>query len=266
MEPLLISYDNAPTEETEFFIKTLKANRWNYNIVGIGDKWEGFTTRTKSYYAHLKLLPEDQIVILSDARDVVCVRSPKAFVDAYASFKKPIVVSMELVCGGKMNVPDDFKFFQCKPLTEYWRNLGMTDKPARKFVNAGLVCGRAGDLVKFYEWAIKNEFTDDQLALGHYMCSFPDQVGADIHAELLHTTNFGVNAGVLDIHIQKHDAPTLAEIFGRGAFFIHTPGSSTKRGNYSVYIALKALIDAGFSDEMLRGPYKYAEPVWNEIF
>ena len=141
----------------------------------------------------------------------------------------------------------------------------MSTLPSRKFVNNGLIAGTVEAVKRFLQWALENKYTDDQFALGNYMNTFPELVAADTAAELLHTTTFGVNAGIQDIHRQKQDAPTLAEVLGRGAFFLHVPGSSSK-GQKVIYDLVCTLIDAGAGDAMLGGVYKYAEPEWNEVF
>jgi hypothetical protein len=85
--PLVVTYDNAPNEFTYYFTKTLNRQEWDYKIVGEGEVWEGWQTRMKAYRNYLYTLPDEKIVVLSDARDVVCVRSPRAFMDAFHSFQ-----------------------------------------------------------------------------------------------------------------------------------------------------------------------------------
>jgi hypothetical protein len=263
--PIVISYDNAPTENTKYFINTLESNGWGYKIVGTGETWEGWPTRMRAYSKILGTLPDDKVVILSDARDVVCVRSPKAFMDGFRKFNKDMVVSMELLCGGIIDNPTDAIRSQCKPVTNYWKHNNITTIPPRRYVNNGLVAGKAKALKVFMDWIIEHKFQEDQLGLGNYVNTFPDRVALDVEAEILHTTTFGVNAGILSIHTQKHDSPTFAEFFGRGAFFLHIPGIQNK-GQAVIYEYVKKMIDAGARCNILSGAYKYKEPVWNEIF
>ena len=265
--PIVITYDNAPTEATHYFIRTLEQQGWQYKLIGEGDKWEGWVTRMRAYRKELDALTEDQIVVLSDARDVVCVRSPKAFIDGFHSFKKDIVVSMEITCGGRIDVPDkdlyaDPPVRNCRPLMDYWKYHNVTKLPNRRFVNNGLVAGTVKALKIQLDWVLVR-FGDDQVGMGYYINEFPDCVGLDIDAELLHTSNFGLNAGVLYIHNQKHDSPTLSEMFGRGAFFLHFSGFVNK-GQTILYNTVKSLIDMGTCDELLRRPYGCSEPKWNE--
>jgi hypothetical protein len=263
--PLLVTYDNAPNDNTRYFIKTLETQGWSYKLIGVGEKWGSWPTRMRAYRDFLCTLDDEQLVVLSDARDVVCVRGPKAFVKGFNTFKKDMVVSMELLCGGKLNPPEIFNCVQCIPLTAYWRHHKVDPLPCRKFVNNGLVSGRAKALKACLNWIIDNNYVDDQLGLGAYMNAFPDRVAADVNADILHTTNFGVNAGIQSIHVQKHDSPTFAELFGRGAFFIHISGLGGK-GQLVMYKFVCTMIDTGSCDNLLREPYKYSEPEWDEVF
>jgi hypothetical protein len=115
------------------------------------------------------------------------------------------------------------------------------------------------------QWSLDNNIPDDQLALGKYINAFPEKFGLDTSAALLHTTNFGVNAGIQSIHIQKQDSPTFAELFGRGAFFIHIPGCVNK-GQAVIYDYVKRTFEAGACDATLSASYKYKEPEWDEVF
>jgi hypothetical protein len=92
-EPLVIAYDNKPdNENTRFFIQTLKNTNWKYKMIGEGEEWKGFINRMMRYLEELYLLEDDTIVVLSDARDVIALRDPKFFIEAFKSFQKPILV------------------------------------------------------------------------------------------------------------------------------------------------------------------------------
>lgn len=265
MDPLVLTYDNKPTENTQFFLQTLERNGWTAQCVGVGEEWAGFVSKIRGYRTALESVPAQQLVVLADARDVVCLRQPRAFADAFASFGAPIVASMELFCGGKFDVDEDFKHPKCRPLHAYWKHHGRTTPPLRKFVNSGLLAGTAHALYTMLDWILAHKFVDDQFAVGSYMCAFPDRVAADHEAALLHTSTFAVNAGIQSIHVQKHDSPTFAELFGRGAFFLHIPGLSGT-GQACMYEFVKHALAHGAHDETLRAPYKYDVPAWDEKF
>jgi len=260
--PLVLTYDNKPTDASHVFFNSLKTNGWDFRLVGEGDDWRGFVTRMTGYLNFLKTLHHEQLVILSDARDVICVRPPKAFSKGFAFFKKPIVVSMELFCEGHLIPPDDhlLKMWQCLPLNKYWAYHNIKN-PKRKYVNAGLIAGKVNALIEMYEWILKNKFKDDQLGLGHFMVTFPEKVAADYDALLLHTTTSVVYAGLNDIHIQASDSPTFAELLGRSAFFLHFPGTHNN-GQAMLYNTIKELVKSGLNCSKLTGPYGWDEPDW----
>lgn len=263
-KPLLISYDNNPQKTTFNFIKSLNNNDWEYIFIGKGEKWISFKNKIIGYYNFLKLLPPQKIVILSDARDVFCCRSPNKFRDSYNSIGKKLITSMELFCDGHMDVNELTHIpHQCTPLTKYWKYANVVNLPNRKFVNSGLICGTVEQCLHAFEWINESMLNDDQLALGMYINAFPEKVYLDINAEILHTSGFAVTCGLYKNKIQKEDSPTLAELFGRGAFFLHIPGCANK-GQKLVYDCISNLMDLNINDKRLRLPYNYTEPEWNE--
>ena len=264
-QPLVVTYDNKPTENTKFFLQTLENNKWNYKLIGEGETWQGFTSKLNGYANFIKTLDPTQLIIVSDARDVVCLRGPKAFKKGFESFNKDLVVSMETTCCGLFTPKPESKCVQCVHLTEYWKYNSVTNLPDRKYVNSGLVAGKAAAVLDWLEWSITNKYNDDQYALGSYINAFPQKIGADVHAILLHTSTFGINAGIQSIHIQKNDSPTFAELFGRGAFFLHISGVGGL-GQGCIYEYVKLMLTAGANNDRISRLYKYNEPDWDEVF
>lgn len=262
--PLVVSYDNCPNDNTRLFVKTLETNGWNYKLLGMGDVWRGLINKVVGYHDYLKTIDPQTVVILSDARDVFCVRGPKAFLEGWRTFNKDMVVSMELFCDATMDKPDNYVGQQCVSLTKYWAHHNIKQLPSRKFVNSGLVAGRAGELCKWLQWTLDNKYLNDQLALGIYMNLFPERIAIDVDAILLHTSTFGTNAGMHGyLRLQNHDSPTLAELCGRGAFFLHIPGINISKGQAFIYDTVRGIIQNGIGDKQLRASYDYEEPGWN---
>jgi hypothetical protein len=265
-DTVLISYDNATNTNTKHFINTLDANIWNYRMIGEGERWEGFVqTRMTGYLRAISKLPSDTLVVLSDARDVVCVRPPNAFKTGFLSYGGRIIVSMELFCEGHMS-EDKTSGLQCIPLTNYWKHYTIHDKekPPRKFANAGLLAGYAKDLKHMFTWILENKYTDDQLGVCNYMNTFPQNVYADIHAELLHTTSYAVCSGIVDLKIQASDSPTFSEILGSSSFFIHVPGHPNSKGQKYLYDSIVSTLTM-LNNTKLNTVYKRPPPGWHEI-
>jgi len=263
MRPILVSYENETiNENSAFFFETARRNGWEIQQIGLGAKWEGFAQRTKAYRDVCATYDKDRILVFSDARDVFCVRSNKAFEAAFQHFGCPILVSAEIFCQGRMNVEDDFVGWQCASLSRYFKHHGITPG-LRKFVNGGLLAGYAGALGEMYSWIIENNYKDDQLGIAMYMNAFPQKVALDTEAIVLHTSVYGVEGGIYHIHKQKLDAPTFAELFGCGAFFLHIPGHSFK-GQKFLYTCVKEHLQKHSSSELIM---LYSKPIpgWDDF-
>lgn len=208
-------------------------------------------------------------MILSDSRDVFCVRSPEHFVKAFNSFKKPLLVSLEIFCQGYPDdraVLDTSKIWQCVPLNEYWKH--QKEKPTvRRYVNGGLNAGKAKDLLEYFEWVKTTSWTDDQASLGDYMNKFPDKVAADIHASVLHTSGYGVNGGTYTKN-QWEDSPSFAELTGKKSFFLHIPGINGSKGQMKIYNMVKKLLidDAANAEWFMEGYDKNIKCTWDKGF
>jgi len=259
--PLVITYDNKPTKNTRNFLYTLNRNKWDYVLIGEGETWEGFISKMRGYKKYLETLNPKKIVVISDSRDVFCLRCPKSFLKKVRGIKQPMIVSMEIFCEGMIFPKEDYKGTQCVLLNDYYKHHGIDSSVnLRKFVNSGLICGEAGVVLEYFNYAIDNKFEDDQLALGMFMNLYPEKIFADIHANLLHNSVFGCNAGILHIELQKHDSPTIAEFCGRSSFFLHIPGIHSIKGQENVYNMVWKIIGPGLSDELLREGYDCEEP------
>jgi hypothetical protein len=249
--PLLISYCNSPEDDTHKntlnFIRSLENNGWKYSIINRGEKWEGFITRMKGYLTYLLSLDPNQIVILSDARDVFCCRCPTQFINNFKKYDKKIVVSMELFAEGNTYYEPTKTYYQVTWIEKYWKyyNIDYT-KINRKFVNNGLITGYVSELIKLLKWSLNNNYTDDQKALGAYVNEFPELVYADINAELLHTTGAFVTCGLYDKPTQNFDSPSFSELSGLGPYFLHIPGATHKEnlpGQNHLYNCVNSVID-----------------------
>jgi hypothetical protein len=263
MNPVLISYENETGhEKSEFFFDTARRNGWEVQQVGLGEKWEGFFSKVKRYRDVCATYNKDRILVLSDARDVFCVRDSKAFTAAFEYFSSPILVSAELFCEGRYSVEDNFVGSQSASLTSYFKHHNLLPG-LRKFVNSGLIAGRASALHEMWSWIIENNYKDDQLGIAMYMNAFPQKVALDVDAIVLHSSTYGVEGGIYHIHQQKQDSPTFAELFGCGAFFLHIPGLRLK-GQQFIYDCVRRHLENHPSNEIVLF-YGKPEPAWDEF-
>ena len=261
-KPLVISYENDKTNTNSLlFHKILERNNWDYLFVGEGEKWNGFKNKINGYYNILQKLHQDKIVLLSDARDVFCLRSPKHFIqylNAKLDLKEQILVSAEMFLVGHMdwteeiisnylqktNKPYDNVFWQGIPLNKYWSfHNKQNDLPLRKYVNSGLIVGKVSNLLKMWKWILDNDISDDQLGVAKYTETFPQFIKLDYEATILHTSCYGVDGGLYDIEKQKYDSPTFSELYGISSYFLHIPGINISKGQKHIYTLIREMIE-----------------------
>ncbi len=150
-------------------LKNSLQNGWEHVILGQGVKWESWQTRTKSYINYVSTLPENEVVVLCDAFDVLCLRSSDNFLEDFKSLNRKIVIGAETCCIGN-----------CVPPIQWWRNENMDSKNECKYVNGGLIAGEASALKLMYQWGLNQNIVDDQMALGSYTNKYPHDVWIDI--------------------------------------------------------------------------------------
>jgi hypothetical protein len=105
-EILVIAYDNNPYlseiagGSLYNFVLGLEHYNYNYIIIGNNQKWEGWTGRMMEYIKCLKLLPESQKLIMSDARDVLINNTYDDFKKKFEKYdgNNKIIFSTEVGC------------------------------------------------------------------------------------------------------------------------------------------------------------------------
>jgi hypothetical protein len=256
--PLVVAYDSALGNHpnSEFYKQTLVSHNWEYAFINVSDKYRGHYDKILGYYEMLLTLPADKIVVLSDCWDVVCCRNVKAFMAAYASMKSDFIVSMELFCNSTTDIVTT-PAPACMPLTTYWKHHTNGIYPLRKYVNSGLIVGKASCLMHFYKYVMeKKAGSSDQISLGCYMNDYPERVCVDVDRILLHSTTFGKSGGCENMNLQKQDAPTYSELFGRDSFFLHFPGCGFK-GQKFLYDFTCSIIKQGYDSRILNKLYDH---------
>lgn len=91
--PLVITYDNQSinNEKNESFINFLKGlvhYKYNFIVCGINTKWDGWYGRYKIYMELLENIPDEQLIFITDSRDVLVNDSPKEFINNYNKLLK----------------------------------------------------------------------------------------------------------------------------------------------------------------------------------
>ena len=73
---------------------------YKYRIIGHGLKWENFMTKIRTCYDYIKTVPDNSIICIIDAYDVLACDTPQNLLNKFLSFNKNIVVGAENACGG----------------------------------------------------------------------------------------------------------------------------------------------------------------------
>jgi len=92
-KPLVITYDNqsVKNKKNESFVNFLNGlNYYKYNFIvcGIDTKWDGWYGRYKIYLELLNKIPENQLLFITDSRDVLVNNSQEEFIKNYNNLLK----------------------------------------------------------------------------------------------------------------------------------------------------------------------------------
>ena len=266
--PLVVTYCNkfkaTNHENTRRLVETLKINNWDHVVLGDGETWVNFMTKINACRRYLETLNPDKVVIVSDAHDVYCTRNVHYFMEDFKALNKPIVTSMELFAEGQINYRPKFEYKQVEWLGPYFEHHGMCVKPTdhvKKYINGGLTCGYAKNLLHLHNWMFEKGYTDDQKGTAAYANAHPDDVHLDMNAQMLHTCTSGVNFGIHTMS-QLDDSPSFDELFGHSAYFLHIPGLRCGGGQpilYDVVYDVMQKYNARIAGQIPTHNYNYIE-------
>ena len=274
--PIVISYETDSNNiNSSMFKKTLDKYGWEYKMIGQDIQWSGFIDKINGYYNELCILPDDKITVLSDARDVFCLRKPDFFIEKISTIiDKQIIISTELFLRGHMNWSaqqisnvlnePDF-FYQGVPLDKYWSFYNIQNKPNRKYVNSGLIVGKVVYLKKALKWILDNHYKDDQLGFSMYTNEFPEYVYLDYDAKYIHTSGGFINGSLYNHSIQTCDVPSFVELLGLSSYFLHIPGIEGSIGQKHIYKIIYTLFELNILENMFE-LYKLKGDKLQDIF
>lgn len=146
---LILSVATHDERMIEIFKSSAKKQGIQLELLGYGEEWKGFGWRWKKILAYLKKneIPDDEIVIITDAFDSIVVAPSKTIEKKFLEFKSPMVFSCE---------PYASNF---KAISRYYRWRVFGPDP---IINGGSYIGYAGAIVKFIARIKFQDNTDDQ--------------------------------------------------------------------------------------------------------
>jgi hypothetical protein len=148
-----------------------KSRGHSKGVIGFGDGQWGFKLQYLLDFCKKKK-PND-IVLYTDAWDVVIVNDCSTAIKVYKSFKKDIVIGAEKLC-----MPHPWNFYKFNWFSDTF-----------PFLNAGVIMGKANTIIKLIEkyWD-KSENIDDQLLWQKIYLENKDKIVLDTSAKLILNT------------------------------------------------------------------------------
>jgi len=144
--------------------RSARKEGWDPHVLGMGTKWEGFSTKTQLLLGALKHLPREQPVLITDAYDLLLTGSPDRL-----QVQDKIIIGAERRKGpNALRVPHSREFYP----------------------NMGFVAGKAGILRRMYTRLLKICPHDDQLAVSQYMRQEPHLFLLDVHSKWVLNLNY----------------------------------------------------------------------------
>jgi len=170
----VVTVSTTPPEQTtkpelKQWIASAQTHGFDYEILGIGVQWKGFSTKTSLVLDYLQSQPPQEVVAVVDCWDFLWLRGPDAVQKAFESYDAPIVIGSETRCG-----------FNCTQ---------SVCKDPQNNPNGGFAIGTAASLEKMYAFILENSPEDDQVGMGMYRNANCGQVALDVDCRLVVNVN-----------------------------------------------------------------------------
>ncbi len=163
-----------------------------YKVLGNGEKWKSWYGRSLSYIKFLETIDPNTFVLLCDGRDVVINQSFNKFYDKMLSirnkFNKIIVGTEEGCCTGDKNqsVYRSSKINKnIDPFPIYMKYMKDQSTSNLSYLNFGMLCGTASELLYMFKLLDIKENQDDQALLYKVYYDNPELFYLDYNQELL---------------------------------------------------------------------------------
>lgn len=258
------------------FKKSLKKNNYEYNVL-TNDKWLGFGNKIRNIHKYIKKLPDDKIIIVSDARDVISVNhtSQQLLSKIKPLIKNKIIISTEIGCCVKFQFkPGEYRTKKGEvshrtfdvnndytpDIINKWKDMFSNHAAKHKIqykdddrrsihINAGIYMGTVKNIKKMYDLLNIDNLEDDQILISEIFYLYPEMFLLDYHR------SFFSNSHVWDTHNKKSIKEDTGCPFVIGdkkklkdtnsntyPYFIHTPGK-----HWNCYNAVKTYLNLQLS-------------------
>jgi hypothetical protein len=195
-----------------YLIESCKRNSKELEVLGYGEKWEGFNWRYVKMMEYLKTLPKDDIVCFVDGYDVICCRDLNEIIPEFLKIKEKT--------GCKMIVAND----KGDPIQI---NLGKLffGECKNNSINAGTYIGYVSDILeiieKIYNLNPKND-ADDQVLMTKYCQQNEKDIFIDSNNELFLPLLYTLRD--INNYIEINEENHILTYNSNQPFFIHANG------------------------------------------
>lgn len=211
-EVLILTFANMRNNPRKNYEESLKQYNYKYVILGDGVKWKNFMTRIKEYKDYLQNnVAPDALVCFTDCFDVYACGPPNELIEKFKSFNTNIVISTEVLGGGK----------QCKPVIEWWKRKPKNIKTRNIYVNGGCYLGICKYLIDMFTFMLNSGYDDDQYAIGVFVNKYPELVELDYKSKII-----GTITGLDHYNYIKDNMRIKNVETNQYPCFIHTPGTT----------------------------------------
>ena len=151
----------------EFKFEELINNKFEkITVLGMGQKWTGFTMKYELMYEHIKNMDDNKIIIFLDGFDCVVQNHPKKAIEIFKERNHKFLISKDIENGSNM-------FSECK------NNM---------VASSGMYMGYVKYLKQIYESSFTKKCKDDQAILNK-MCKDFDFIDIDENKEIFFNVN-----------------------------------------------------------------------------
>jgi preprotein translocase subunit SecE len=194
------------------------AKKWNYNykILGLGEKWNGFETKINLIIDFSSKCDPNKLICIVDSYDLIIAGPQKELVDKFNKYNKKIVVGTEDVCG-----PNCFR----------------TDIPVinnkRPNINGGFIIGKAKDINNLYKNVLQLCSYDDQVGIAKYAKANSNDFYLDSEQSMVLNLNYGKEIKDLEL---LNNGRFLYKPTNVKPIIIHTPFMQKDLGKRSNFV------------------------------
>ena len=195
-----------------YLIRSCKRNGKELEVLGFGEKWQGFTWKYELMIEYLKSIPENDIVCFIDGYDVVCTRDLNELKEAFIKIKNQN--NCKIIVGND-KIQNNFLF-------KFFHNI-FFGKCNNISINSGTYIGYSKDILYILEKinSNKNENdNDDQILLTNYCINNPNDIYIDVDCKLFLTLLYPLTD--LDKHVEIKNNKLIYN--NNEPFFIHAAG------------------------------------------